>query len=106
MNQWFDDSDQEYGIDTHGMKLFSDESFECEIPMDSISKETLAKLIGGVPIFRCKDCKFWEQERRDKEYGDCMYHLSLTHASDFCSFSERRDNGYYMDMGGKKNETD
>lgn len=98
MKQWIDESGQEYGIDTSGMKLFSDESFECEIPMDLISKETLAELIGGVPIIRCKDCKFWEPERRNKKFGDCMYHMSLTQALDFCSFSERRDNGYYMDL--------
>ena len=42
-------------------------------------------------LIRCKDCRFWEQERRDKECGDCMYHLSLTKASDFCSYAERKE---------------
>lgn len=95
MNQWFDESGQEYGIDTHGMKLFSDESFECEIPMDSISKETLAELIGGVPIIRCKDCKWYIE----KEWivGGGSYIMcrngSIANAKedDFCSRAEKRE---------------
>lgn len=44
-------------------------------------------------LIRCKECKYWEQERRDKEFGDCMYHLSLTRTSDFCSYAERKEKG-------------
>jgi hypothetical protein len=95
MNSWFDDSNQEYGIDTHGMKLFSDESFECEIPMDSISKETLAKLIGGVPIIRCKDCKhYYEKEWvvGGGSYTACWYQaIANAQPDDFCSRAERKE---------------
>ena len=95
MKQWIDESGQEYGIDTHGMKLFSDESFECEIPMDSISKEMLAKLIGGVPIIRCKDCKHSVDYYNDGEcycrnpnYSDLIYISGGW--NHYCGYSERR----------------
>ena len=93
MNSWFDDSDQEYGIDTSGMKLFYDESLEFEIPMNSISKDTLAKLIGGVPIIRCKDCKYYTGKWCTK-YSTKQFDINDIYKADddFCSMAERRDN--------------
>lgn len=59
---------------------------------DDADMERFERLHGtNSELIRCKDCKYWEQDRRDKDYGDCMYHLSLTQKSDFCSFSERKE---------------
>ena len=92
MKQWIDENGQEYGIDTSGMKLFSDESFECEIPMDSISKETLAELIGGVPIIRCKDCKYYTGKWCTK-YSTKQFDINDIRKADddFCSCAERKE---------------
>lgn len=48
----------DYGYNIGEMKAFSDEEMTIEINVKDISKDTLAKILGGIPIVKCKDCKF------------------------------------------------
>lgn len=48
---------KEYGYDVGNMKFYSDDTLTFELPANSISKEDMQKILGGIPIVRCKDCK-------------------------------------------------
>jgi len=60
--QYFDEDGQEYGFDTHGMRIFTDRTFTCELSMASVNKKALAKVLGGEPINRCVDCEHYAGE--------------------------------------------
>ena len=90
--QYFDDDGQEYGFDTHGMRMFTDRTFTCELPMTSVNKKALAKILGGEPIIRCKDCNkdgtskcamaYW-----DMETGEIT---AWNRPNEYCSRGERK----------------
>ena len=44
-------------------------------------------------IVRCKDCKYWEGERRGYFYyfEQCSLHERTASSDDFCSWAERRE---------------
>ncbi len=90
MKQWIDESGQEYGFDTHDMHLFKDEEMTMEISMNSITKEQLAKIIGGEPIIRCKECKYyrWEIDMCNEPYSTAH---NIVHEDDYCSRAERKE---------------
>lgn len=97
MKQWIDESGQEYGFDTHDMHLFKDEEMTMEFSINSITKEQLAKIIGGEPIIRCKDCKhsvdYYNDGQcycRNENYnGNSLIYISggWNH---YCGYAERK----------------
>lgn len=66
------------------MHCFQDESLTIEIPMEQISDEVLAEIMGGVILVRCKDCKKWED-------GWCYEIEQITLHDFYCGYGERKD---------------
>ena len=46
----------EYGYDIGNMKAWADKEMTMEIKMSDIPEDALQKILGGIPIVRCKDC--------------------------------------------------
>ena len=88
-------SEIEYGYDIENMKFYLNESFECEIPANSISKEDMQKILGGIPIIRCKNCKR-QHDIHDYEYP---YHTSGDPFIDY----DPEDN-FFCALGELKND--
>lgn len=61
----------EYGYDIGNMTAWEDAEMTIKINTDGWTREMWEKVIGGIPIIRCKDCK----HRYDE--NECpMYHVS------------------------------
>lgn len=63
----------EYGYDISDMKAFTDESLSVEIPIESVPKDALEKILGGIAITRCKDCKYYEPDLYANPWGVCCH---------------------------------
>ena len=47
-----------------------------------------------VPVVRCKDCKYWQDNNDGYPHEECRWwHGETPDANDFCSYGERKD-GY------------
>lgn len=65
---------------------------------DAISLDGMIKALNDAPaadvveVVRCKDCKYWKEE---KDFGMFCTHwgstLTESQAEDFCSYGERRE---------------
>ena len=79
----------EYGYDISDLKAFTDESLSVEIPIESVPKDALEKILGGVAIIRCKDCKHWYF---DADTGKACEFTNLGQPEDgFCNWAERKE---------------
>ena len=62
--------------------------------IDSISKLPAADV---VPVVRCKDCKYWQDNNDGYPHEECRWgHGETPDANDFCSYGEQKegaDNG-------------
>lgn len=47
--------------------------------------------IDDKPLIRCKDCKYWEEESKDRFYCERTMFWTTMDADDFCSRGERKD---------------
>lgn len=56
----------EYGYDIGNAKLWRG---EIEIPINSISREALEAILGGIAIVRCKDCRHRDPEDKRCDCG-------------------------------------
>lgn len=85
----------EYGYDINDMKAFTDETLSVEIPIESISKDALEKILGGTVITRCKDCKYWDSEITQTAVPNmrsCIYWGKIgTLGIDYCSRAKRKE---------------
>ena len=44
-----------------------------------------------VPVVRCKDCKYWQDNNDGYPHEECRWgHGETPDANDFCSYGERR----------------
>lgn len=78
-------NETEYGYDISNAHAFKDEEMTIEIPIKSISKEAMEKILGGVPIVRCKDCVYYD----DFGYSHCDRTFPImVDENDFCSRGE------------------
>ena len=49
---------------------------------------------GAVPVVRCKDCKYWQDNNDGYPHEECRWgHGETPDANDFCSYGERKNNG-------------
>lgn len=49
---------------------------------------------GAVPVVRCKDCKYWQDNNDGYPHEECRWwHGETPDANDFCSYGERKTNG-------------
>ena len=45
----------------------------------------------AVPVVRCKDCKYWQDNNDGYPHEECRWgHGETPDANDFCSYGERR----------------
>lgn len=88
-------SEQEYGYDTHNMHFYTDETLTIEVDMSEVPREEIEKVLGGVPIVRCKDCKHWKKLMPEDPDGDERCMLTELYdgrePNDYCSYGERRE---------------
>lgn len=46
----------------------------------------------AVPVVRCKDCKYWQDNNDNYPHEECRWgHGETPDADDFCSYGERRE---------------
>ena len=51
-----------------------------------------AKPIDAVPVVRCKDCKYWQDNNDGYPHEECRWgHGETPDANDFCSYGERKE---------------
>ena len=51
-----------------------------------------AELRARVPVVRCKDCKYWQDNNDGYPHEECRWvHGETPDANDFCSYGERRE---------------
>ena len=86
----------EYGYDIGDMKAFTDESLTVEIPIESVPKDYLEKILGGVAIIRCKDCvDYKDYEDMGFKFrlsdGQCRRYGCAVDKKDFCSHAVRKE---------------
>ena len=47
---------------------------------------------GAVPVVRCKDCKYWQDNNDGYPHEECRWgHGETPDANDFCSYGEQKD---------------
>ena len=47
--------------------------------------------VDAVPVTRCKDCKYWQDNNDGYPHEECRWaHEETPDADDFCSYGERR----------------
>ena len=50
-----------------------------------------APTVDAVPVTRCKDCKYWQDNNDGYPHEECRWgHGETPDANDFCSYGERR----------------
>lgn len=74
----------ERGYDTEGMRIFSDETLETEVPLSEIPKEAIEQILGGVLITRCKNCSFF------RENWKCVTWHMFVRPDGYCFRAERK----------------
>ena len=86
-------SEQEYGYDTHNMHFFTDETLTIEVDMSEVPREEIEKVLGGVPIVRCKDCKYYCKSLIDEATNlpMCGAWSAPQKQDGFCNYGERMD---------------
>ena len=68
---------------------------ECSFFMDDkyCRFETIlseAPTVDAVPVVRCKDCKYWQDNNDGYPHEECRWgHGETPDANDFCSYGER-----------------
>lgn len=85
MKQFIDDNGQEWGFDIGDAHFFADEEMTIELPTRAFSKEQIAQIMGGVPIIRCKDCKYFYKEERYCVLG------TVAISDGYCYLGERKE---------------
>ena len=51
-----------------------------------------APTVDAVPVVRCKDCKYWQDNNDGYPHEECRWgHGETPDANDFCSYGERKD---------------
>ena len=51
-----------------------------------------AKPVDAVPVLRCKDCKYWQDNNNAYPHEECRWgHGETPDANDFCSYGERKE---------------
>lgn len=49
-------------------------------------------IVDAVPVVRCKDCKYWQDNNGGYPHGECKWSCEETPDSDdFCSWGERKE---------------
>ncbi len=84
-----------YGQFVKNFRAWTDDSFSFEIPLEEIPEETFRKIIGRVPLVRCKDCANADYEL-EWNRGDayCATIDKFVEDDFFCAHGERkRKNG-------------
>ena len=83
----------EYGYDIGNAKVYTDEELTLEFDASHLTREDWERILGGIPIVRCKDCKYYTYyhectcDHWDTDPG-CEY--PSVNESDYCSYGERR----------------
>lgn len=50
-----------------------------------------APTVDAVPVVRCKDCEYWQDNNDGYPHEECRWgHGETPDANDFCSYGERR----------------
>ena len=50
-----------------------------------------APTVDAVPVLRCKDCKYWQDNNDGYPHEECRWgHGETPDANDFCSYGERK----------------
>lgn len=51
-----------------------------------------APTVDAVPVVRCQDCKYWQDNNDGYPHEECRWgHGETPDANDFCSYGERKD---------------
>ena len=59
---------------------------------DVIMMIKTAPTIDAVPVTRCKDCKYWQDNNDGYPHEECRWgHGETPDANDFCSYGERKE---------------
>ena len=83
--------EQEYGYDTENMRFFTDEEMTIEINLEDIPREVVEKILGGVPIVRCKNCEnAFKQGLFPDDLVLCKEMSKLMRKTDYCSLGKGR----------------
>ena len=49
-------------------------------------------IVYNVPVTRCKDCKYWQDNNDGYPHEECRWgHGETPDANDFCSYGERKE---------------
>ena len=77
----------EYGYDIGDAKVYTDKELTLEFDASHLTREDWERILGGIPIVRCKDCIHEE---------DCLRMIgeraaNVWHEIDYCSRGERRN---------------
>ena len=80
----------EYGYDIWNMKVYQDEELTLEFDTSNLTREDWEKIIGGIPIVRCKDCDYTDESLDEDHDYWCLHHGIYIDADDYCSRGERR----------------
>lgn len=77
-------TNQEYGYDIADMHFFKDQEMTMEMQFEDLPEGAFEKIMGGVPIIRCKDCA-WHTKKHCAQFG-----LIGFDDDDYCSYAERK----------------
>ena len=65
----------------------------CDELVNCIAEVVNAPTIDAVPVVRCKDCVYYQDNNDGYPHDGCRWRSDETpDATDFCSFGERKDN--------------
>ena len=62
----------------------------CKLVVEVADIEKLPT-VDAVPVIRCKDCKYWEEESSGRTYCERTIFWTNMDADDFCSRGERAE---------------
>lgn len=77
--------------------LFQCKELEKGKPWDGHTSKDVRRLLSipaadVVPVVRCKDCKYWQDNNDNYPHEECRWgHGETPDADDFCSYGERRE---------------
>ena len=75
------------------MRLIDGDELIKYIPSEEIWSKlavALAKSVDAVPVIRCKDCRYWNDDGYCNKWDNGPGHPDMRE-NDFCSFGERRE---------------
>lgn len=82
---WWADAGGVYG---RSMK-YPEGMFDCEDVISSVENAPVADV---VPVVRCKDCQYWQDNNGGYPNEECRWREDETpDADDFCSYGKRKD---------------